>query len=335
MLACPVCGRSKATHQPSSSLLCPLPVPGRLWSHIGVDFVTGLPSYQGNDTILTIVDRFSKAVHFIPLPKLPSATETAELLVQHVVRLHGIPRDIVSDRGPQFTSGIWKAFCKALGASTSLSSGHHPQTNGQTERANQDLGAALRCITSRVSSSWSKMLPWVEYAHNTLISSASGFSPFECSLGYQPPLFLAQEEEIAVPSVQAHIHRCRRVWRETRVALQRANTRAEQQANRHRTAAPEYTVGQQVWLSTADILIQASSKKLQPRYIGPYPVESVINSSAIRLRLPTALKVHPVFHTSQLKPVSTSPLSPPTVAPPPARIIDDHPAFTVRKIPSC
>ena len=143
---------------------------------------------------------------------------------------------------------------------------------------------------------------------------------------------LAQEEEIAVPSVQAHIYRCRRVWRETHVALQRDNTRAEQQANRHRTAAPEYTVGQQVWLSTADIPIQASSKKLQPRYIGPYPVESVINSSAIRLRLPTALKVHPVFHTSQFKPVRTSPLSPPTVAPPPARIIDDHPAFTVRKI---
>ena len=129
-------------HRPPAGLLRPLPVPGRPWSHITLDFVTGLPLSQGNDTILTIVDRFSKVVYFVDLPKLPSATETAQLLVGHVFRIHGIPADIVSDGGPQFTSGVWKEFCKALGTS-SLSSGYHPQSNGQTERANQDLETAL------------------------------------------------------------------------------------------------------------------------------------------------------------------------------------------------
>ena len=132
--ACFVCARSKASHCPPAGLLRPLPVPSP--AMVAVDFVMGLPPSEGNSTILTIVDRFSKVVHFIPLSKLPSALETAALLVQHVFRLHGIPLDIVSDRGPQFSSQVWCAFCRALGALASLSSEYHPQTNGQTELAN-------------------------------------------------------------------------------------------------------------------------------------------------------------------------------------------------------
>ena len=103
---CNVCSCSKASHRPPAGLLCPLPIPGRLWSHIALDFVTGLPTSKGNNTIMTVVDRFLKMVHFIALHKLPSTAETADLLVTHVVRLHGIPQNIVSDHCPQFTSGV-------------------------------------------------------------------------------------------------------------------------------------------------------------------------------------------------------------------------------------
>lgn len=121
---CTVCARNKPTHHPPAGLLQPLPIPPRPWSHIAVDFVTSLPPSEGNDTILTIVDRFSTTVHFVPLPKLPTALETANLLITHVFRLHGIPLDIVSDWGPQFTSQMWKAFCQALGPSqTGLAEG--------------------------------------------------------------------------------------------------------------------------------------------------------------------------------------------------------------------
>lgn len=100
VLACSVCARGKTSHRPPVGLLRPLPTPGRPWSHIGMDFVTGLPVSDGMTTILTIVGRFSKAAHFIGLPKLPTARETVVLLTNHVFRLHGIPLDIVSDRGP-------------------------------------------------------------------------------------------------------------------------------------------------------------------------------------------------------------------------------------------
>lgn len=154
-----------------------------------MDFVTGLPCSEGNTTVLTVVDRFSKMAHFIALPKLPSAKETAEVMMNQVFRIHGFPRDIVSDRGPQFVSRFWKEFCRLLGATVSLTSGYHPESNGQTERLNQELETCLRCLVSQNQASWSKHLTWVEYAHNTLPTSATGLSPFHCVYGYQPPLF--------------------------------------------------------------------------------------------------------------------------------------------------
>ena len=132
----------------------------------------------------------------------------------------------------------------------SLSSGYHPQTNGQTERANQDLEAALRCVAFQNPSSWSIHLPWVEYAHNSQSSAATGMSPFECAMGFQPPLFPAQEDEISVPSVQAHLRRCRKVWRDARAALLRTVDRNRRIADRHRRPAPNYQPGQTVWLSS-------------------------------------------------------------------------------------
>ncbi len=104
--ACSVCAQNKSSTRPHSGLLRPLPVPSRPWSHIALDFVTGLPPSEGKAVILTIIDRFSKAAHFLALPKLSSARESTDLLVNHVFCLHGLPSDIVSNRGPQFTSQV-------------------------------------------------------------------------------------------------------------------------------------------------------------------------------------------------------------------------------------
>ncbi|KAK3545820.1 hypothetical protein QTP70_015261, partial [Hemibagrus guttatus] len=131
---CEGCAMSKdPRHLPAGKLL-PLPVPSRPWSHLGVDFVTDLPTSREHTCILVVVDRFSKSCRLLPLRGPPTALETAELLLNHVFRYFGIPEDIVSDRGPQFISRVWRAFLTCLGVAVSLSSGYHPQTNGQTER---------------------------------------------------------------------------------------------------------------------------------------------------------------------------------------------------------
>lgn len=222
IVACPVCARGKSSHFPPAGPLNPLSIPLRPSSHISVEFVTGLPPSSGNTVVLTVVDRFSKAAHFIPLFKLPSTVETVVLLVLHVFQLHGIPADIVSDRGPQFTSSVWRSFLSALRVAVSLLSGYYPQSNGQTERENQTLENALQCVAACNPSTWTALLPWVEYSYNSLVSSAHVMSPFTASLGYQPPLFNFQETEVAVPSVRANLRCCRGVWRQVSATLARS-----------------------------------------------------------------------------------------------------------------
>lgn len=213
-----VCARNKTSRQASAGLLQPLSVPKRPWSDISIDFVTGLTPSDGNAAVLTVVDRFTKMVNFIPLPKLPSAKETAEVLLAQVFRLHGFPMDVVSDRGPQFISQFWKA------------SGYHPQSNGQMERLNQEMEKSLRCLVSQNPASWSKQLLWVEYAHNTLPCSSTGLSPFQCAYGYQPPLFSALEREVGVPSAIALVRRCWRTWTRAQQVLLRNRDRYKRQA---------------------------------------------------------------------------------------------------------
>ncbi len=202
-----------------------------------MDFVTDLPSSNGYTTILVIIDRFSKACRLIPLKGLPTAIETAQALFHHVFRVYGIPEDIVSDRGSQFTSRVWRAFCKQLDINVSLTSGYHPQANGQVERMNQELGRYLRSYCSREQQRWSDFLPWAEYAQNSLTHSSTGLTPFKCVLGYQPPMFPWSGEPSEVPAVDDWVRRSERVWDSAHVRLQRAIKSPENQG-RPQEASP-------------------------------------------------------------------------------------------------
>ena len=135
-------------------------------------------------------------------------------------------------------------------ATASVSSGFHPQSNGQTERLNQEIETTLRGLALDNTSSWSSWLPWAEYAHNTLQSSATSMSPFQCQFRFRPPLFPEYEDDIVVPSVQHYMRRCRRTWTN------------RSQANRRRRPVPSFRPEQRVWLSSRDIPLRVESGKL-------------------------------------------------------------------------
>ncbi|KAK3510406.1 hypothetical protein QTP70_005898 [Hemibagrus guttatus] len=333
---CRECAMAKTPrHLPSGKLL-PLPVPNRPWSHLGVDFITDLPASGGYTCILVIVDRFSKSCRLIPLPRPPTALETAAYLFNHVFRYYGLPEDIVSDRGPQFTSRVWRAFCKRLGVTVSLSSGYHPQTNGQTERKIQEVGRFLRTFCHSHQESWNQFLGWAEYAQNSLRQSTTGLTPFQCVLGYQPPLFPWDGEPSDVPAVDYWFRESERVWGEAHRQLQRAVRRRRTTADLRRSQAPDYQPGQKVWLSTRDIKLRLPCRKLSPRFIGPFTIARKINPVTYRLQLPPEYRIHPVFHVSLLKPhhPSVSPSTGPGAVeePPLPLLIDDGPAYLVKKV---
>ena len=181
---CFTCQQVKGERKKPGGELQPLGIPNWKWEDISMDFVSGLPRTRSrNDSIWVIVDRLTKSAHFLPMRKTSDLSSLARLYLKEIVRLHGAPCSIVSDRDSRFASRFWTSLQEALGTKISMSTAYHPQSDGQTERTIQTLEDMLRACVLDFGGSWEEHLHLVEFAYNNSYHSSIGMAPFEALYG--------------------------------------------------------------------------------------------------------------------------------------------------------
>ena len=182
--SCDSCQRNKPSHQAEMGLLQPLPIPDQPWAQVSLDLITALPkSLLGNDAIVVFIDKLTKMVHYVPTTTNVTAPQLATIFLRNVVRLHGFPESILSDRDPRFTAFFWRSFWEQMGSKLTMSAAYHPQTDGQTERANRTLEESLRHYVNHRQNDWDVYLSSIEIAVNNAKQSSTGFSPFYLNSG--------------------------------------------------------------------------------------------------------------------------------------------------------
>ena len=219
-----------------------------------MDFVVQLPPSQGYDAIYVCVDRFTKMAHFVATNSNITAEETADLYLKHIFKSHGLPADIVSHQGSQFVSTFIRRLLDLVEVKGNRSTAYHPQSDGQTERTNQSMEQYLRVYCDYHQDDWSQLLPLAEFVYNNAKSASTGMSPFYANYGYHPraTLKILPDENQENPAAEAYINYVRRVHEELRENLERAQAKYKKEFDKNAAPAPEFKVGDQVWLNRSD-----------------------------------------------------------------------------------
>ncbi|VFQ91119.1 unnamed protein product [Cuscuta campestris] len=313
--SCEVCQVTKYSTQKPAGLLQPLPIPDRVWDSASMDFITGLPTSQGFTAIMVVVDRLSKYAHFGPLPTGFDAPRAACLFVDIVVKHHGFPLSIISDRDSIFMSLFWRESMRLSGTTLKFSTAYHPQTDGQMEVVNRGLEQYLRAFTYERPSKWALFLPWAELALNCSHHEGIGMSPFKALYGRDPPLlFSTLSVRARTPEVEAVLQERADLLNDLKAHLSKMQNRMRAQANKHRRDV-SFAVGDRVLLKLQPYRQHSAgrplSAKLGRRYYGPFEILERVGSVAYRLRLPEGCRIHDVFHVSLLRPFVSRPDSAP------------------------
>lgn len=332
--SCDICQRVKpVTHKPYGRLSS-LDVPDAPWQSVSMDFITDLPASQGFTAIMTVIDRLTKMAHFVPCNMEGlTAPATANLFMQ-IVALHGVPQEIVSDRDPRFKSNFWQALWTIMGTKLNISSAHHAQTDGQTERTHRTVEHILRCYCSYHQDNWKDVLPLAEFAFNNTPSASTNHSPFYANYGRHPttPLMLGSTR---VPAATNHMETMLKVQDDIKKNIKSAAERQARYADQHRQDL-SLEIGSQVLLNAEHLKTTRPSQKLSHKRVGPFTILKKIGNVAYKLDLPpTWSGLHPVFHVSMLEPW-TDPLSgtkePRDEQPPPPDLIDHAEEWEVEQI---
>jgi hypothetical protein len=322
---CTLCQQMKSDTHPSTPPLTPIPSSAtRPFSQISIDLITDLPESGGFDSVMVVVDHgLTKGVILSPCKKTITSKGVAQLFFKKVFLRFGLYDKIISDRGPQFASKFAKELGRLPDYEVALSTAYHPQTDGQTERLNQELETYLHIYCRSAPLDWVKHLPMAEFVHNHRKHDSRNASPFFLMMGYEPrgiPHILLNS---AIPAAEDRI----RYLQKTREEAIACHNLAMQ-----RMAARSWKVGEKVWLSAKNLISALPSKKLAPKRYGPFTVEAVLSPITFKIRLPSSWKSHPVFHASELSCYQETEVHGPNNTEPPPDIVNGQEEYEIEAV---
>lgn len=298
--SCLSCQKAKHLNQKPPGLMVPLSIPERPWSIIGIDFVVKLPISRTFDSILVIVDHFSKAAHFILACKTWTAEEFAYVFLDRFIRFHGLPDKIVSDQGAIFVSKFWKEVQRLLCIRPAPSTAWHPITDGQTEQTYQTMKTYICHFVSDRQDDWASLLLMAKLVFNTSVAASTGYSPFFAQFAFHPRMNTLMGGSL-VPAADELIKKLADIHHSLKKYMVRAKEIQKEYFDKRAQEGPTFREGDWVWLLRHNITTKRPSGKLDFKKLGPFRIVQQIGNEAFCLSLPQELRcIHPVFHSSVL-----------------------------------
>jgi hypothetical protein len=315
---CDKCARNKANRHAEYGHLQPQTPPERPWSRVGVDFITDLPkTKRGNDSIMVIVDYGTKMVHLDPCSMQGmTGIQASKLIRRNIIRLHGVPDEITSDRGPQFVNDFAATLSEQIQTKLNATTAYHPRGNGQTERVNSPITAYLRTYAEN-ETEWDEWVDLAEFAYNNTKHATTKVTPFFANSGTHPRTIPGKPEGVLKwndEAAQKHAKKMRAIYTKLSENLQQAQIKTKERFdNSH--IDKSFEVNSKVWVRTTNQNLESAATtgktkryraKLDPRKTGPFTILEKIGPVDYKLDLPKpkkgGKKVYNIFHVSLLEP---------------------------------
>ena len=328
---CGICQQFKIDRSPSKPAF--LPTEGskstRPFANCSMDLITDLPPAEGFDSILVVVDQgLTKGIILVPCNKSITAEGTAKLLLENLYKRFGLPDKIISDRGPQFASKAFIELLKLLGIKSALSTAYHPQTDGTTERVNQEIEAYLSIYCASHPEEWPSALHTMEFTHNNRRHADRQKTPFELMFGDSPVAIPLSFENTKYPSIEDKMVTLLRNREEALAAHELARSRM---IERRKSTFVPFKKGDKVWLDSRN-LKTIYHKKMKPKREGPFSITEVLGPVTYRLQLPATWRIHNVFHAALLRPYKENEVYGENFTEPPAELEDGEEVYEVETI---
>lgn len=280
---------------------------GERWQHITMDFITHLPPSKKNrhDAIWTIVDRLTKRAHFIPVSTTATTKKLAKIYIKNIFRLHGVPMSIVSDRDPKFTADFWKHLWEELKTELRMSTVNHPQTDGQSENVNKQIGVMIRLYVNHAMDDWEELLPLLEFAYNSSMNRTIQMTPFEADLGFNPrntmELYVSKDTELLT-----HEEFLERQKNNLQLCHDHIRQAAMMNLDEHSKPIRQYQENDQVLILTELIRDpnerERPKNKWKPTYSGPFRIKKKLSDKVYQIDFPEDIKVHPNVNVNFIRP---------------------------------